>query len=256
MKTCIFVVLTLILWLAQTTAQDSSVQKTQPRRLTYEQVLARWDRSRTYGDPRSLRQFSEDMVTRLKTGDETDDCSEGLRDGPWIRFYARSEQIFGDATGLVMIGALIAILFAILLAPSRFLFPPFRRVLAMTSKERGGHPIHEASPVNAAMTDSAPPPPKPKKKILPIILSAVGLAIMMAIFKECQHQQLAQQQAQRANTTVTVWMPTGPDGRLLPYEDVEILDKGSDYIRFRTRDGQVMEQHGSFRIETSKRSDH
>ncbi len=79
---------------------------------------------------------------------------------------------------------------------------------------------------------------------------------MMVIFKECQHEQLAQQQAERANTTITVWMPTGPDGRLLPYGDVEILNKGSDYVRFRTRDGQVMEQHGSFRIETSKRSDY
>jgi len=67
---------------------------------------------------------------------------------------------------------------------------------------------------------------------------------------------LAQQQAERANTTITVWMPTGPDGRLLPYGDVEILNKGSDYVRFRTRDGQVMEQHGSFRIETSKRRDY
>jgi hypothetical protein len=98
--------------------------------------------------------------------------------------------------------------------------------------------------------------PKPKRKILPIILSAVGFAIMMAIFKECQREELAQQQAQRANTMITVWMP-GPDGqRPFPYWDVEILHRGSDYIRFRTRDGGVIEQHGSFRIETGKRSDY
>jgi hypothetical protein len=235
-------------------SQDSG-SPPQSRQLTYEQVLERWDRSRAYGDPRDLRTFSQDMVTRRQTGDETEDFSQGLRDGPWIRFYARSKQIFSGATGLVMIGALIAILFAVLFTPSRFLFPPFRRVLTMNGKERGGHAIHEASSMNAAMTDSTPPPPKPKKKILPIILSAVSLAIMMAVFKECQHEQLAHQQAQRANTMVIVWMPAGPDGRLIPYSDVEILDKGSDYVRFRTREGQVVEQHGSFRIETQRRSD-
>jgi hypothetical protein len=240
METSIFALLTLILCVGETIAQDAGSQS-QPRRLTYEEVLQRWDRSRAYGDPRDLRTFSQDMVTRLQTGDETDDFSQGLRDGPWIRFYARSEQIFSGATGLVTIGALIAILFAVLFLPSRFLFPPFRRVLAMSGNELGGHPIHEGSPVNAAMTDSTPLPPKPKKKILPIILFAVGLAIMMAVFKECQHEQLTHQQAQRANTVVTVWMPAGPDGRLIPYSDVEILDKGSDYVRFRTQDGQVME---------------
>jgi hypothetical protein len=73
---------------------------------------------------------------------------------------------------------------------------------------------------------------------------------MVAVFKECQHEQLAQ----RASTVVTVWMP-GPLG-LRPYVDVEILDKESDYIRFRTKDGQIIEQHGSFRIEASKRDDH
>src|SRR5439155_10789565 len=117
------------------------------RPLTYEQVLERWDRSRAYGDPRDLKQFSADLNEFTKTND----FSEGLRDSPWLRFYARSEHIFGGGTGLVIIGALIAILFAILFTPSRFLFPPFRRVLAMSGKERGGHPIREASPVNAAM---------------------------------------------------------------------------------------------------------
>jgi hypothetical protein len=255
MKTTIFALLTFILCLADAMAQDSGNQPQSRRPLTYEQALERWDRSRTYGDPRDLRTFSQDMVTRRQAGDETDDFSQGLRDGPWIRFYARSKQIFSGATGLVTIGALTAILFAVLFTPRRFLFRPFRRVLAMSGKERGGHPINEASPVNAAITDSTPPPLKPKKKILPIMLSAVGLAIMMAVLKECQHEQLAQQQAQRANTMITVWMPTGPDGRLIPYRDVEILDKGNDYVRFRTRDGDVMEQHGSFRIEASKRSD-
>ncbi len=255
MKASIFALLTLILCLAEAMAQDSGSQS-QTRPLTYEQVLERWDRSRSYGDPRDLRTFSQDMVTRRQTGDETDDFSQGLRDGPWIRFYARSDQIFSGATGLVIIGALVAILLAVLFTPHPFLFPRFSRVLAINGNERGGHPIHEVLPASASITDSTPHPPKPKKKILPIIASAVGLAIMMVIFKECQHEQLAQQQAERANTTITVWMPTGPDGRLLPYGDVEILNKGSDYVRFRTRDGQVMEQHGSFRIETSKRRDY
>lgn len=178
-----------------------------PRRLTYEQVLARWDRSRSYGDPRSLRQFSEDMVSRLKAGDESDDCSEGLRDGPLIRLYARSEQIFGGATGLVIIAALIAILFAVLFMPRRFLFLRSMPVSAVSRNEGGGTP---------SVTDS-PPRSKARRSILSIILTALGLAITMAVFKECQHEQLAQ----RANTMFTVWMPTGPDGRLIPYWDVE-----------------------------------
>ena len=143
MKASLFSLLTLILCLAETIAQDSRHQ-TQPRPLTYEQVLAQWDRSRAFGDPRDLKQFSADLNEFTKT----DDYSEGLRDGPWIRFYARSKQIFGDATGLVMIGALIAILFTILFSPSRFWRAPFRRVLAVSGEERGGHPIPEASPAN------------------------------------------------------------------------------------------------------------
>ncbi len=87
MKASIFALLTLILCLAEAMAQDSGSQS-QTRPLTYEQVLERWDRSRSYGDPRDLRTFSQDMVTRRQTGDETDDFSQGLRDGPWIRFYA------------------------------------------------------------------------------------------------------------------------------------------------------------------------
>src|SRR5437773_11124057 len=111
MKTSIFALLTLILCLAETIAQGSERQ-TQPRRLSYEQVLERWDRSRAYGSPRSLRQFSDDMVTRFKSGDEADDFSEGLRDGPWIRFYARGEQIFRGSTGIVIIGALMPLYIA------------------------------------------------------------------------------------------------------------------------------------------------
>jgi hypothetical protein len=179
------------------------------------------------------------MVSRLKAGEESDDCSEGLRDGPWIRLYARGEQIFSGATGLVIIAALIAILFAVLFVPRRFLFLRSMPVSAVSGNESGGTP---------SVTDS-PPRSKARRSILSIILTALGLAITMAVFKECQHEQLAQ----RANTMFTVWMPTGPDGRLIPYWDVEILDKGSDYIRFRTQGGQVIEQHGSFRIEASKR---
>ena len=155
MKTSVFALLTLILCLAAAMAQDSGSQS-QTRPLTYEQVLERWDRSRSYGDPRDLRTFSQDMVTRRQTGDETDDFSQGLRDGPWIRFYARSDQIFSGATGLVIIGALVAILLAVLFTPHPFLFPRFSRVLAINGNERGGHPIHEVLPASASITDSTP----------------------------------------------------------------------------------------------------
>ena len=39
---------------------------------------------------------------------------------------------------------------------------------------------------------------------------------------------------------------------MVPYEGVEILERGNDFVKFRTKDGQVIEQHGSYRIETSK----
>lgn len=139
MKMYLFASLTLVLCLADAIAQDSAGQ-TQPRRLTYEQVLARWDRSRAYGDPRDLRQFSGDMVSRLKTGDETDDFSEGLRDGPWIRFYARSEQIFGGATNGVLIISTLAIVFGLY----RLVLAPFKRILTTAARDR----VQEVSPTN------------------------------------------------------------------------------------------------------------
>jgi hypothetical protein len=137
MKTSLFCLLTLILCVGETIAQDAGNQS-QPRRLTYEEVLKRWDRSRAYGDPRDLKTFSQDMVTLRQTGDQKDDFSEGLRDGPFIRFYARSEQIFGDATVPLMIGAVIGI---ILLA-YRFLLSPIQR--ASAAKGEG----LEVSPAN------------------------------------------------------------------------------------------------------------
>jgi hypothetical protein len=147
-RACMFAILMLVLCMTLGLAEDKQAQ-TEPRRLTYEQVLARWDRSCAYGDPRTLRQFSADMVNRLKTGDESEDFSEGLRDGPWIRFYARCEQIFSGVTGLVMIGALLAILFAAVFSPRRFWRRLFRPVSAISNEEgRGDHPIPEASRAN------------------------------------------------------------------------------------------------------------
>jgi hypothetical protein len=108
--------LLLVLCLTEAMAQ-APPQQSQPQHLTYEEVLARWDRSRTYGDPRDLKTFAADMN---QVHPETD-FSAAFRDGPWIRLYARGEQIFSGATGLVTIGVLIAILFAILFLPSRFL---------------------------------------------------------------------------------------------------------------------------------------
>jgi hypothetical protein len=89
---------------------EESEKDVGPRRLSYEEVLARWDRSRAYGDQRSLRQFSADLVTRFRAGDEKNDCSEGLKDGPWIRFYTRSHQIFGGMTEGVFVVACILLL--------------------------------------------------------------------------------------------------------------------------------------------------
>jgi len=41
-------------------------------------------------------------------------------------------------------------------------------------------------------------------------------------------------------------MPNPITGQRFPYFDVEILEKGNDFVRFRMKDGQVLEQHGSF----------
>jgi len=130
MKTSIFALLTLILCFAETMAQNSgSPSQSQTQPLTYKEVLKSWDRSRAFGDPRDLKTFA--FEANQNTG--TNNYSEGLRDNPWLRFHTRSEEIFGDATDLVMIVALAGILFG----AYRFLLPQFQRTENDKSRPHG-----------------------------------------------------------------------------------------------------------------------
>jgi hypothetical protein len=54
-------------------------------------------------------------------------------------------------------------------------------------------------------------------------------------------------------THVTVVFIPGPDGRMLPYIDVQILEQGVGFVKFRWPTGQVVEHHGTYRIETNPR---
>ena len=72
MKIVIFSIVMLFLCAPPTRAQDEPVQN-QRHRLTYEEVLQKWDSSRAYGDPRDLHDFSQAMVFRMQAGLESDD---------------------------------------------------------------------------------------------------------------------------------------------------------------------------------------
>jgi DNA-binding LytR/AlgR family response regulator len=89
-------------------------------------------------------------------------------------------------------------------------------------------------------------------------MSVISVVVGMSILRECQRESFEKKQAEQSNIETTVWIPvSGGEGiRLIPYGDVEVLEKGNEYVRFRTRDGQVIEQHGTFRIETAKRSEY
>ena len=101
-------------YLSKNSAPVSAVPK-QRHQLTYEEVLNQWDRSRAFGDPRSLPDFSRDMVTRMQMGQEANDFSEGLTDNPWKRFYARCEQTFGDVTSIFFTAIVLLLTFGILI---------------------------------------------------------------------------------------------------------------------------------------------
>lgn len=56
--------------------------------LPYRQVLERYDRARAFGETKSLPEYA----AHLNDIYQTDDFSEGLRDGPWTRFSTRADQ--------------------------------------------------------------------------------------------------------------------------------------------------------------------
>lgn len=136
MKTKIFALLALFSCLSQAIAE-----------LTYRQTLELWDSLREAGvTTKSLPEWCREM--QALTGSNS--YSAGLRDGPWIRFYTRSEQIFGDATPFVMIGALVGIVFL----SRRYLRASLQQLLATPAIDRGNAPPAEASTQSTARTST------------------------------------------------------------------------------------------------------
>jgi hypothetical protein len=100
--------------------------------------------------------------------------------------------------------------------------------------------------------------PKPKSRFtLWTVLSFVGFAVLMSVQQTCQkdnwQKQKAKEAAFRAEYQTIVWI-TGPSGGLIPRRDVQILDQGPSFVKFRTKEGELFEQHGAYRIETRKRN--
>jgi hypothetical protein len=56
--------------------------------LSYREVLERYDRAKAFGETGSLVEYA----TKLNDAYQTNDFSEGLRDGPWTRFSTRLDQ--------------------------------------------------------------------------------------------------------------------------------------------------------------------
>lgn len=138
MKAKLFALLALFSCLSQAIAE-----------LTYRQALDLWDSlhesgATTASFPEWCRQMNELSGTNI--------YSAGLRDGLWIRFYTRSEQIFGDATVFVMIGALVGIIFL----SRRYLRAPLQQLLATPTSDRGNTPLPETSTLNRQPETSTP----------------------------------------------------------------------------------------------------
>lgn len=84
----------------------------------------------------------------------------------------------------------------------------------------------------------------------------VLIAISVAVFRECQRQHVEKQRVQKQIQSIlytTVVSVPGPNGRFMFYRDVQVIEKGPAMIRFRTSTGEVIEQHGMYRIETISR---
>ena len=78
----------------------------------------------------------------------------------------------------------------------------------------------------------------------------------MSAFRTCQQRQTEERQRQKQAYDrlymTTVWVP-GTDGGMVPHHDATILHQGATSIRFQTRYGHVLEQHGIFKVETRRR---
>ena len=84
---------------------------------------------------------------------------------------------------------------------------------------------------------------------MPSIAAIIGFVIIMSI----QRERTAQRQAEQAAYQTIALLPNPQTGGKSAYVDVQILDKSAASVTFRTSNGQVIEHHGTYQIETRKR---
>lgn len=100
--------------------------------------------------------------------------------------------------------------------------------------------------------DSDPPETKRRSRIWKV-LSICTLILTLSIQRECQRQRSDAARVQQAQYSTIVYIPNPVTGRLWPYGDATVISKDSVSVKFRTRDGQIIEHHGTYRIQTERK---
>jgi hypothetical protein len=85
------------------------------------------------------------------------------------------------------------------------------------------------------------------KKVISFVVAVISLALVTSFVRACNMER---NQLPPAGSVVTVWVPHPALGRMIPYQNVEVLKAGTGYIKFRTSDGQIIEQSGQYQIQT------
>jgi len=83
-----------------------------------------------------------------------------------------------------------------------------------------------------------------------IVLLVIGIVFLVAYCIDRGNDEAIR----KRNTVTTVWAPLAATGRRIPYVDVQIIRQDRDYIKFRTKDGEVIEQHGDYTVQTRQRT--
>src|SRR5260370_35178057 len=83
-----------------------------------------------------------------------------------------------------------------------------------------------------------------------IVFAGVGIVFLVGYCIDRSNDEAAR----KRNTVTTVWAPLAATGRRIPYVDVQIITQGRDYIKFRTKEGEVIEQHGEYTVQTRPRT--
>ena len=78
------------------------------------------------------------------------------------------------------------------------------------------------------------------------------MGLTLSVIRACDTLRRQDEQRERASIFTTVWVPH-PAGRMIPYPDVEVLRSSVGYVKFRIRDGRVIEHSGQYQIQTENR---